>query len=102
MNEEIKEILDKLQKVANRETASRNALMEMKDKDYQLLLYYITNLQRKLKEKDKENERLNNIIEELEKFMIEQINTEYAYKIEEFKDGVEIVLEKLKELKEGK
>lgn len=41
---EIKEILDKLQKVANRETASRNALMEMKDKDYQLLLDYINNL----------------------------------------------------------
>lgn len=45
MNDEIKEILDKLQKVANRETASRNALMEMKDKDYQLLLDYITKLQ---------------------------------------------------------
>lgn len=45
MKDEIKEILDKLQKVANRETASRNALMEMKDKDYQLLLDYITNLQ---------------------------------------------------------
>ena len=44
-DENIKEILDKLQKVANREIASRNALMEMKDKDYQLLLDYITNLQ---------------------------------------------------------
>ena len=52
LKDEIKEILDKLQKVANCETASRNALMEMKDKDYQLLLDYITNLQ-------KENERLN-------------------------------------------
>jgi hypothetical protein len=51
MSEEIKEILDKLQKVAKRETASRNALIEMKDKDYQLLLDYITNLQQ-------ENERL--------------------------------------------
>lgn len=48
MNNEIKEILDKLQKVANRETASRNTLMEMKDKDYQLLLDYITNLQEEL------------------------------------------------------
>lgn len=47
MNKEIKEILDKLQKVANRETASRNYLMEMRDKDYQLLLDYITNLQEK-------------------------------------------------------
>lgn len=50
MSEEIKEILDKLQKVANRETASRNALMEMKDKDYQFLLDYITNLQQENKE----------------------------------------------------
>lgn len=50
--DEIKEILDKLQKVANRETASRNALMEMKDKDYQLLLDYITNLQEEYKQAD--------------------------------------------------
>ncbi len=45
MSDEIKEILQKIENVANRETASRNALMEMKDKDYQLLLDYITNLQ---------------------------------------------------------
>jgi len=38
MNDNIKEILNRLQKVANKETASRNALMEMKDNDYQLLL----------------------------------------------------------------
>lgn len=49
MKDEIKEILDKLQKVANCETASRNALMEIKDKDYQLLLDYITNLQEEVK-----------------------------------------------------
>ena len=48
MNNNIKEILDKIEKVANRETASRNALMEMKDKDYQLLLDYITNLQERI------------------------------------------------------
>lgn len=68
MQEEIKEILDKLQKVANRETASRNALMEMKDKDYQLLLDYITNLQEEI-------ERLNNIIDGLEKWL----NEAYEY-----------------------
>ena len=83
MQEEIKEILDKLQKVANRETASRNALMEMKDKDYQLLLDYITNLQ-------EENKQLNNIIDELEKEMnkdtLSYIETQY-------------VLDKLNELK---
>ena len=75
MNNDIKEILDKLQKVANRETASRNALMEMKDKDYQLLLDYIINLQEEIQKKEamydslavdyrlaqEENERLNNI-----------------------------------------
>ena len=59
MKEKIKEILDKLQKVANRETASRNALMEMKDKDYQLLLDYITNLQEEL---FNEKERFNNYL----------------------------------------
>lgn len=48
MTEEIKEILDKLEKVANRETASRNALMEMKDTDYRDLLDYITNLQQEI------------------------------------------------------
>lgn len=48
MNDEIKEILKKLKSVANRETSSRNALMEMKDKDYQLLLNYITNLQQRI------------------------------------------------------
>ena len=40
MNNEIKEILQKL------ENASRNALMEMKDTDYQLLLDYIIYLQK--------------------------------------------------------
>lgn len=61
MNNKIKEILDKLQKVANRETASRNALMEMKDEDYQLLLDYITNLQ---EENDDLKNRLENTVAE--------------------------------------
>ena len=60
MNNEIKEILDKLQKVANRETASRNALMEMKDKDYQLLLDYITNLQEEIERQSKAQVILDN------------------------------------------
>ena len=50
MKDEIKEILDKLQKVANCETASRNALVKMPYTDYQLLLDYITNLQEELEE----------------------------------------------------
>ncbi|MBR2248696.1 MAG: hypothetical protein IKE89_03525 [Bacilli bacterium] len=74
MQEEIKEILDKLQKVANRETASRNALMEMKDKDYQLLLDYITNLQ-------EENEYSNHCNEELRKKI-----TNLEYKIERLEE----------------
>ena len=67
MNDEIKEILDKLQKVANRETASRNALMEMKDKDYQLLLDYITNLEQKCENQRLELVSLNDRLKEVKK-----------------------------------
>lgn len=50
MNNDIKEILDRIKKVANKETASYNALMEMENTKYQLLLDYITNLQEEVKE----------------------------------------------------
>lgn len=79
MNDEIKEILDKLQKVANRETASRNALMEMKDKDYQLLLDYITNLQAIEQEHQRINGELreeNKRIRETNKIFSERIISE--------------------------
>lgn len=45
MNDEIKEILDKINNVVNHKEASYNALVETKAEDYKLLLDYITNLQ---------------------------------------------------------
>lgn len=77
MTNEIKEILNKIKNVANKETASRNALMEMKDTDYQLLLDYITNLQ-------EENERLNNIIKDI-KSQLDYLET-YSSKEDVFED----------------
>lgn len=84
MKDEIKEILDKLQKVANRETASRNALMEMKDKDYQLLLDYITNLQ-------EENERVSNLYE-----TYEEANELWIKKCENYKSRIDKAVEYIK------
>ena len=54
MKYEMKEILDKLEKVANKEPASRHTLMKMKNSDYRILLDYITNL-------EQENERINTL-----------------------------------------
>lgn len=45
MNDEIREILDKIQNVVNHKEASYNALIETKAEDYKQLLDYITNLQ---------------------------------------------------------
>lgn len=109
MSDEIKEILQKIENVANRETASRNALMEMNDKDYRLLLDYITNLQTiereysnllsENAELQQENDRLSNIINELEKYIGQEW---YCFDNEsiEFKVARDM-LDKLKELKEN-
>ena len=123
MSDEIKEILQKIENVANRETASRNALMEMKDKDYQLLLDYITNLQTiereysnllsENAELQQENDRLNNIINELGKNINEEIERTNNFILEDsslieinnirkmLNDDRQCWLYKLKELKEN-
>lgn len=56
MNDEIKEILQKIENVANKKTSSYNGLIETKNEDYRLLLDYIINLQ-------KENDSLNSYYE---------------------------------------
>lgn len=48
MNDEIKEILLKIQNVVNHKVASYNALVETKAEDYKILLDYITNLQHQI------------------------------------------------------
>ena len=81
MNDEIKEILDKIQNVVNHKEASYNALVETKAEDYKLLLDYITNLQQdnemyaqlkdeyeeEIKELQQENERLKELNENASK-----------------------------------
>jgi hypothetical protein len=77
---------------------------ELKDKKKLLeivLMYYFKN-QDELQEKDKETERLNNIIDEMEKFFKNAFDNEVrplgSYKVSVWT----ICLDKLKELKEGK
>lgn len=64
-NNDIKEILSIIEKVANKEIASRNALMEMKAKDYHQLLDFIINLQEENKHLDEVNCKLRRNIEKL-------------------------------------
>lgn len=158
MSEEIKEILDKLNKTADNPLfvicSSQKELdkipkytanfLSVNDRQAKLLLNYITNLQQKVEEKNKEIDRLkdlcnkyeeehktafklwtqkmeeipdyeesmklkkevvrlNNIINELEKWLIEQ--DKYLHSIHVFEDYqltyYAIVLDKLKALKEN-
>lgn len=80
MSEEIKEILDKLNKTADNPLfvicSSQKELdkipkytanfLSVNDRQAKLLLNYITNLQQKVEEKNKEIDRLNNIINEIQ------------------------------------
>lgn len=82
MSEEIKEILDKLNKTADNPLfvicSSQKELdkipkytanfLSVNDRQAKLLLNYITNLQQKVEEKDKEIDRLNNIIDTMLEF----------------------------------
>lgn len=64
---------------------------------------YKDTLNKQLEEKDKELDRLNNIIDELEKWLEERtygMNEIHTYKIGALED--EVILNKLKELKENK
>ena len=88
MSDDIKEILDKLQKVANRETASRNTLMEMKDKDYHLLLDYITNLQQLY---DKAIEDV--VLESRKRMLLQEENKMYAQLKDEYEDIIDKAIE---------
>lgn len=82
MNDEIREIFD------------TKLYFDLEEEDYIKIKNYITNLQ-------KENERLNNVINELEKYIKENsiyYNTSDGCQwIDQFK-----VLDKLKELKENR
>ena len=62
---------------------------------------YENHLLDKLEEKDKEIERLNNIINELEKYLKEE-NKFDEYKDITYRETMGYVLDKLQELKEGK
>ena len=86
MNNDIKEILDDLDYCKNRQCG--NILLKHNECD--LLLDYITNLQEEI-------ERLNNIIEELEKYCNEDDWTSVNGEI-----AIKLIKIKLKELKEGK
>jgi len=105
MNNEIKEILDKIQNVVEHKEASYNGLVETKAEDYKLLLDYITNLQEELSimVKDdersqetiirliKENERLKEWKEDLLKENIELENIR--------KEAIEFIKEKISSTK---
>lgn len=79
---------------------------ELKDKKKLLeivLMYYFKN-QDKLQEKNKEIKRLNNIINELEKWLNDNENLLIHYDYESKYDYIYVddILDKIKELKEGK
>ena len=82
MNNEIKEILDKIQNVVEHKEASYNGLIETKAEDYKLLLDYITNLQQEI-------EKLNDD----KRGMLVQL-----YKANDEKDKIKQDNERLKEL----
>ena len=82
MNNEIKEILDKIQNVVEHKEASYNGLIETKAEDYKLLLDYITNLQQEI-------EKLNDD----KRGMLVQL-----YKANDEKDKIKQENERLKEL----
>ena len=98
MKDEIKEILNKLEKY--------ESIINVDEE--KLLLDYITNLQ-------EENDRLNNIIDELEKWICQQISATESCEVFEAKAynnqlvevykrdkrQYKLILNKLKELKEG-
>ena len=90
MNKEIKEILDLLN--FNRDTIS-NGTCRVEDfasrEQIIKLLDYITNLQQ-------ENERLNTIIDELEKYLEEEKDERYSW---HYREWIRQVQDKLKELK---
>lgn len=88
MNKEIKEILQKIESVANREIASRNSLMEMKDKDYQLLLDYITNLEKELELMVKDDEKSQKTIIKLSE-EIQELRADYGNKAQVERDLLE-------------
>ena len=100
MQEEIKEILEELKD--DKQMCSHCYYRIFKD-DRDKLLDYITNLQ-------EENERLNNIIDELEKYFNEELEN-YTIEIENKNKGklgytlpikgeIKNILDKLNELKE--
>ena len=95
MNDEIKEILDRLKEDLYIPMEDNREYKLLDKGDDKLLLDCITNL-------EQENERLNNIINELEKWLEDNIE----YGDDDYYDmkasGVESALNKLKELKEGK
>lgn len=119
MNDEIKEILESSRKIikSNRENGFDRIIMLGDDIDK--LLDYITNLQNgfkstveelcetteKFEKLQEENDRLNNIINELEKYIRNYINL-LVSKPDMIEQGqLDIlyeVLDKLKALKEGK
>lgn len=93
MNKELKEILDKLKYCVEK----NEYLEETNMKNWKPLLDYITNLQQ-------ENERLNNIINELEKWLQNEYN-EWSMVDDdviraEARQCIE-VLDKLQEIKEN-
>ena len=76
------------------------AIIDIKLKSYQELQFEITKLNTDLYLKDKENKRLNNIINKLEKLIEQYSQNDYYYKY----NGRYLkskIINDLKELKEG-
>ena len=107
MSEEIKDILNKFDKVLENyeldkkfKQFSVDSICHLFPNEMLTIKNTITYLQQKVEEKDKEIDRLNNIIAELEKYIGREW---YCFDNEsiEFKVARDI-LDKLKELKENK
>ena len=85
MKDEIKQMIDNLKFISKQESAT----IEINQNGCKVILDYITNLQ-------EENERLNNIINELEKWLNKNWNKPLA------KIYVADIVKKISELKENK
>ena len=88
MNNEIKEILDKIQNVVNHKEASYNALIETKAEDYKQLLDYIINLQQDYDNEQEENLKLSEWLVEKQQ-RIEGLEAENETLRSDFKNQVE-------------
>ena len=103
MNDEIKEILDRLERIDHKEYScgfefAENSTFDKISRCFEerkKMANYITNLR---EEKDKEIERLNNVIDEIKKAILTTYPCMNAYD-SDFKTELLYILEKRKELK---